>query len=120
MYAGDDDQSIYGFNGGDSTNLLFFDLFYSSGKLFIMQYNYRSNSKIINFCNSLLNNINFRFPKKMIQSEGDNMLSDENAIDILSFESKNSEERFIIGRFNLYLAKGGKCRGSCQNAKRGG
>jgi Superfamily I DNA and RNA helicases len=49
MYAGDDDQSIYGFNGGDSTNLLFFDLFYSSGKLFIMQYNYRSNSKIINF-----------------------------------------------------------------------
>ncbi|MCL5892143.1 MAG: UvrD family DEAD/DEAH box helicase [Deltaproteobacteria bacterium] len=106
MYAGDDDQSIYGFNGGDSANLLFFDLFYSSGKLFIMQYNYRSNSKIINFCNSLLNNINFRFPKKMIQSEGNNMLPDENAVDILSFESKNSEERFIIGRFNLYLAMG--------------
>ncbi|MCL4321491.1 MAG: UvrD family DEAD/DEAH box helicase [Deltaproteobacteria bacterium] len=106
MYAGDDDQSIYGFNGGDCANLLFFDLFYPSGKLFIMQYNYRSNSKIINFCNSLLNNINFRFPKKMIESGGKLILPDENVIDIIGFESKNSEERFIIGQFNLHLAKG--------------
>ena len=106
MYAGDDDQSIYGFNGGDSTNLLFFDLFYPSGKLFIMQYNYRSNSKIIDFCNSLLNNISFRFPKKMIQYESKNILSDENPINILKFKSKNAEERFIIDQFNLYLANG--------------
>ncbi len=106
MYAGDDDQAIYGFNGGNSANLLFFDLFYPSGKLFIMQYNYRSGSKIIDFCNSLLGSINFRFPKKMVQPENKNALSGENRVDILSFKNKNSEDRFILNRFNLHLAKG--------------
>lgn len=106
MYAGDDDQAIYAFNGGDSINLLFFDLFYPSGKLFIMQHNYRSDSKIIDFCNLLLNNISFRFPKKMIQPENKNILFDENRVNILNFKNKNSEERFIIDQFNLYLAGG--------------
>ncbi|MHB1646136.1 MAG: UvrD-helicase domain-containing protein [bacterium] len=66
-YAGDDDQSIYRFNGGDSTNLLSFDLFYPSGKIFLLQSNYRSNETIINFSNNIIKKIDFRYPKLMIQ-----------------------------------------------------
>jgi superfamily I DNA/RNA helicase len=65
-YAGDDDQSIYRFNGGDSTNLLSFDLFYPSGKIFLLQSNYRSNETIINFSNNIIKKIDFRYPKLMI------------------------------------------------------
>ncbi len=64
-YAGDDDQSIYRFNGGDSTNILSFDLFYPSGKVFLLQSNYRSNETIINFSNNIIKKIDFRYPKLM-------------------------------------------------------
>jgi hypothetical protein len=65
-YAGDDDQSIYRFNGGDSINLLSFDLFYPSGKAFLLQSNYRCNTSIINFSNKIIQQIDFRYPKYML------------------------------------------------------
>lgn len=107
MYAGDDDQAIFAFNGGSSMNLLSFDLFYPSGKLFVMQYNYRSDSRIIDFCNSMLEGIYLRFPKKMIRAEyiNDTPL-EKNSINILSFKNKKSEEQFIINKLNTYLKKG--------------
>lgn len=106
MYAGDDDQAIYAFNGGNSENLLFFDLFYPSGKLFVMRYNYRSNQKIINFCNLILNNISFRFPKIMAPAENKTALTGKNIINIINFKNKNLEEKFIIDRFNRYVERG--------------
>ncbi len=107
MYAGDDDQAIFTFNGGSYMNLLSFDLFYPSGKLFVMQYNYRSNYKIIDFCNSMLKEIYFRFPKKMIQADNIGDASPEkDRINILRFKNKGAEERFLISRLDEYLSRG--------------
>ncbi|MHB8231357.1 MAG: UvrD-helicase domain-containing protein [bacterium] len=103
MYAGDDDQAIYRFNGGDSFNILFFDLFFPSGKVFVFQNNYRSVYGIIEFCNSILDRIDFRYPKKLTakKSGGLNMKSD--CVSIVGFENKLQEEKFIetmSGTFN--------------------
>jgi len=77
-YAGDDDQSIYGFNGGDSINLLSFDLFYPSGKAVLLQSNYRCNESIINFSNNIIQQIDFRYPKSMILGNNINNFKNEN------------------------------------------
>lgn len=77
-YAGDDDQSIYGFNGGDSINLLSFDLFYPSGKAVLLQSNYRCNGSIINFSNNIIKQIDFRYPKSMILGNNINNFKNEN------------------------------------------
>ncbi len=92
MHAGDDDQSIYGFNGGDSFNLLLFDLFFPSGKVFVFQNNYRSGSQIVNFCNSILDNISFRYKKKLIAK---NREIPDKAVEIFGFENGTDEENFI-------------------------
>ncbi len=77
-YAGDDDQSIYGFNGGTSLNLLCFDLFYPSGKAILLRSNYRCNESIIHFSNYIIKKINFRYPKSMISGNNINNLKHEN------------------------------------------
>ena len=103
MYAGDDDQAIYGFNGGDSFNILFFDLFFPSGKIFILQNNYRSHYKIIDFCNLIINKIAFRYPKKLTAKNSGDEKNGNNIVNIMQFKNKNIEEKFIIetaGRLN--------------------
>ncbi len=76
-YAGDDDQSIYGFNGGNSINLLSFDLFYPSGKAVLLQSNYRCNKSIINFSNNIIRQIDFRYPKSMFCGDNINNFKNE-------------------------------------------
>ncbi|MHB1698223.1 MAG: UvrD-helicase domain-containing protein [bacterium] len=103
MYAGDDDQAIYRFNGGDSFNILFFDLFFPSGKVFVFQNNYRSVHKIIEFSNSILNRINFRYPKKITAKKSRGLNTGSYAVSIHAFKNKIQEEKFIekmIGTFN--------------------
>ncbi len=110
IYAGDDDQSIYRFNGGDFFNILFFDLFYPSGKIFIFQNNYRSHYKIIDFCNSILNKINFRYPKKLTSEktgeERTAQTGQSNPLNFLGFKNKNSEENFIAEGFKGFISRG--------------
>ena len=105
MYAGDDDQSIYGFNGGDLFNILSFDLFFPSGKVFVFQNNYRSNRTIVEFCNSILNNIQFRYPKKLIAK---NNIIPDTAVDIIGFKNKSEEENFITKKAADYFKTGKK------------
>ena len=104
MYAGDDDQAIYGFNGGDSFNILFFDLFFPSGKVFVLQANYRSNYKIIKFCNSILENIEFRYPKKLIAINKEE--SAGKVVNALSFKNNFQEEKFIEKKIIEFKANG--------------
>ena len=110
MYAGDDDQAIYGFNGGDSFNILFFDLFFPSGKVFVMQNNFRSHYKIVYFCNEFINRIPFRYPKQLTAKTGNNkpqtVEDGRNPVNILRFKNKNAEEKFIIKMFNEFISRG--------------
>jgi hypothetical protein len=105
MYAGDDDQSIYGFNGGDFFNILTFDLFFPFSKVFVFQNNYRSNRTVVEFCNSILNNIKFRYPKKLIAKN--NVIQDA-AVDIIGFKNKSEEENFITKKAADYFKTGKK------------
>ena len=105
MYAGDDDQSIYGFNGGDFFNILTFDLFFPFSKVFVFQNNYRSNRTVVEFCNSILNNIKFRYPKKLIAKN--NVIQDA-TVDIIGFKNKSEEENFIAKKTADYFKTGKK------------
>jgi hypothetical protein len=108
MYAGDDDQSIYGFNGGDSFNLLFFDLFFPGGKVFAFQNNYRSDNKIINFCNSVLSRLDFRYPKKLIakKTAAEKETGESNAVNIIKFQNRLEEEEFIKEKCEALNSRG--------------
>ena len=110
MYAGDDDQAIYGFNGGDSFNILFFDLFFPSGKVFVLQNNFRSHYKIVDFCNSIINKIAFRYPKILTAKTGNAepaaRASKSNPVNVLRFKNKNAEEEFIKKMFNKLISQG--------------
>ena len=110
MYVGDDDQAIYGFNGGDSFNILFFDLFFPSGKVFVLQNNFRSHYKIVDFCNSIINKIAFRYPKKLTAKTGNGeptaLVSKSNPVNVLRFKNKNAETEFIKKMFNKLISQG--------------
>ncbi len=107
MYAGDDDQAIYGFNGGDSLNILFFDLFFPSGKIFVFQNNYRSHYKIIDFCNLIINKIAFRYPKKLLaKNKRGEKNGNNNIVNILQFKNKNLEEKFVKKMSNKFNSQG--------------
>ncbi len=56
--VGDDDQSIYKFQGANTENLKLFTEFYQGTKLIILNTNYRSYEEIINFSRSILTDQN--------------------------------------------------------------
>lgn len=47
MAVGDDDQSIYGFNGAELNNMLFFDRNYTGTNKIVLNDNYRSNQAVL-------------------------------------------------------------------------
>lgn len=56
--VGDDDQSIYKFQGANTENLKIFSEFYAGTHLIILNTNYRSYSEIIDFSRSILSDEN--------------------------------------------------------------
>lgn len=75
--VGDDDQSIFKFQGANIKNLEYFKNHFPDTKLVILEENYRSHSEIINFSRSVISNttrLQELFPeaeKKFIAARGD-------------------------------------------------
>lgn len=54
MAVGDDDQSIFGFNGAELNNMLFFDRNYSNFKRVVLQDNYRSSQALLDTADKII------------------------------------------------------------------
>ncbi|MGI9027537.1 MAG: ATP-dependent helicase, partial [Candidatus Saccharimonadales bacterium] len=54
MAVGDDDQSIFGFNGAELNNMLFFDRNYTETKRIVLQDNYRSSQAILDVTDAII------------------------------------------------------------------
>lgn len=66
MAVGDDFQSIYGFRGGNFSNILLFKKYFPNSTLYKLKKNFRSSKEIVNFINQLSKNIKYKFEKNLI------------------------------------------------------
>jgi DNA helicase-2/ATP-dependent DNA helicase PcrA len=65
MVVGDDSQSIYAFRGANYENILRFPEKYPDAVVVRIEENYRSNQKILDFTNSIIDNAKIGYRKKL-------------------------------------------------------
>jgi DNA helicase-2/ATP-dependent DNA helicase PcrA len=65
MTVGDDDQSIYRFQGANIENMLDFSTKYKNTNFIVLENNYRSNQQILNIAELLINNNNESLSNKI-------------------------------------------------------
>jgi DNA helicase-2/ATP-dependent DNA helicase PcrA len=67
--VGDDTQSIYGFRGANFENILRFPAAFKDSRVVKIEQNYRSNTKILDLTNGIVENAVFGFKKKLISTK---------------------------------------------------
>ena len=72
--VGDDDQSIYGWRGADVTNILDFEKFFPSCRIFTLEKNYRSTQQILDAATAVVAHNDQRAKKELIAENGEGEL----------------------------------------------
>ena len=66
LVVGDDAQSIYSFRGANYENILRFPQKYPDCKVIKIEENYRSNQKILDFTNDIIDNARIGYKKQLV------------------------------------------------------
>ncbi len=98
--VGDDDQSIYRFQGAYLTNFQDFIEFYPNLSKIILEQNYRSTQNIVKLASELLDDIPYREPKKLFSK---NEKGDK--ITIATCKNEAAEVEFVIKTINDLIGK---------------
>jgi len=67
MAVGDDDQSIFAFNGAELSNMLEFQSIYPSAKLVVLTDNYRSNQTVLDFSKRIIEQASDRLVSRQVK-----------------------------------------------------
>lgn len=97
--VGDIDQNIYSWRGANLKNILNFEKDFPSGKVILLEENYRSTQNILNLANLSISKNKARFPKNLFTNK-----SSGEKIEICPNYDEKSESDFIINKIK-YLIK---------------
>lgn len=89
--VGDDDQSIYGWRGAETANLLELEKHFPRVKVIKLEQNYRSTNVILSAANAVIRNNPRRRPKNLWSQKGQGTL-----IKLQTFESDEEEARCVV------------------------
>jgi DNA helicase II / ATP-dependent DNA helicase PcrA len=109
MVVGDDDQSIYKFQGASTANLVKFTELYPGCRFITLQHNYRSSHKIVENTKKLANNITDRITKLLPDIDKNPMAHNariESQIHHLRFDSTLEESLWVVEKCKVLIAGG--------------
>lgn len=93
MVVGDDSQSIYAFRGANYENILRFPAKYPDAVVIKIEENYRSNQKILDFTNSIIDNARIGYRKRLFTRN-----RRQNIPLIRQVNDQQEEAEFIVNR----------------------
>ncbi|MCP4523499.1 MAG: ATP-dependent helicase [Candidatus Gracilibacteria bacterium] len=111
MVVGDDDQSIYRFQGANIENMLDFSTKYPKTEFIVLENNYRSTQGILDLSSQLINHNNERLSKKISHIEKKLISSGkakslQNIPTLFKAQSDIEEKKYILDAVNGLLEKG--------------
>ena len=98
--VGDDDQSIYGWRGANSRNILDFTKKFKDTKVIKLEINYRSTQPILDVANELIEYNRHRISKRLISYRGEGA-----SVRVLHLLNEKLEARAIAKEIKELLAK---------------
>lgn len=98
--VGDDDQSIFEFQGADVNNIIQFEDRYDNVKIIKLEKNFRCSKEIIESAGDLIRRNRNRIKKSMVPGEIDGIINTSQDGDVykVEFETINDEVSFIINK----------------------
>ncbi|HKK82252.1 MAG TPA: ATP-dependent helicase, partial [Prolixibacteraceae bacterium] len=101
LVVGDDAQSIYSFRGANYENILRFPQKYPNCKIVKIEENYRSNQRILDFTNAIIQNAKIGYKKKLFSN-----IKKEALPFVKKFYDQQTEAEHIVSKILEYREKG--------------
>ena len=98
--VGDDDQSIFRFQGAYMKNFKDFEKYFTNTKIINLDQNYRSTQNIVNLANSIVSNIEERQKKNLFSK---NIAGEK--IKVCACSNENAEAEYVVKTIKNFLGK---------------